>query len=294
MSAAVHAYTAPVRAVSARRLPIGPTTAGFTLVFAAQASFGIWMDARGFVWGGAFFRSASALFVLHSADPKLADVGFVWMPLPSLLNLPSVALYPLWSDVAASGVAGSLTSALCGGASAAVLLMTASRLGLSKGVGWLYALVVSTNPMLFLYGGTGMSEGVVAPFLTGAVCFLALFWHSGQRWWIAAAGVALALGFASSYQTIPSGAALFAALVGGILWPSEARPSAPLGRARAIQGLGIVLLVPSVFVGALWVGANAVIMKDPLYFARGDYGYSSYASGPYLAGAPDVTGDAVG
>src|SRR3954447_17510935 len=143
MSAAVHAYTAPVRAVSARRLPIGPTTAVFTLVFAAQASFGIWMDARGFVWGDAFFRSASALFVLHSADPKLADVGFVWMPLPSLLNLPWVALYPVWPSVVSSGVASSLTSAVCGGATAAVLLMTAARLGLPSGVGWAFALLVS-------------------------------------------------------------------------------------------------------------------------------------------------------
>jgi hypothetical protein len=293
MSAGAHA--APRRTVAVRRLPpISPVASIFMLVFAAQFSFGVWMAARGFLWGDAFFRSANALFVLHSADPKLANVGFVWMPLPTLLNLPWVAFYPLWPSIVSSGVAPALTSAVCGGATAAVLLITADRLGLPRGVGWAYALLISANPMVFLYGGTGMSEAVAAPFLIAAVCFVTLFWHSGQRWWIGAAGVALALGFGSSYEALPYGAALFAALVGGILWPSEARPSAPLGRARAVEGLGILFLVPAVFAGALWVGANAVIMKDPLFFVSGDYGYSSFASGPYLGGAPIVTGDAVG
>jgi 4-amino-4-deoxy-L-arabinose transferase-like glycosyltransferase len=246
------------------------------------------------VWGDAFFRSANALFTLYSADPKLANIGFVWMPLPTLLNLPWVALYPAWPSIVSSGVASSLTSAVCGGGTAAVLLSTATRLGLPNGVGWAYALLVSANPMIFLYAGTGMSEGVVAPFLVAAVCCVTLFWHSGQRWWVGAAGVALALGFAAAYETLPFGAVLFAALICGILWPSEARPSAPLGRARAVEGLGTLFLVPSVFTGALWVGLNAIIMKDPLFFARGDYGYSSFASGPYLGAAPQVVGNAVG
>jgi hypothetical protein len=292
MSAGTHA--APSRLVVVRPRPVSPVAAIFVLVFAAQLSFGVWMAARGFVWGDAFFRSANALFVLHSADPKLANLGFVWMPLPTLLNLPWVAFYPVWPNIVSSGVASALTSAVCGGASAALLLKTAVRLGLPRRVGWAYALLVSANPMIFLYGGTGMSEAVAAPFLIAAVCYVTLFWHTGERWWVAAAGVALALGFASSYEALPYGAALFGALVGGICWPSEARASAPLGRARAVEGLGALFLVPPVFTGALWVGANAIIMKDPLFFISGAYGYSSFASGPYLGAAPVVTGDALG
>ena len=51
-----------------------------------------------------------------------------------------------------------------------------------------------------------MPEGVAAPFLVGAVCCLTLFWHSGERVWIAAAGVALALAVASEYPAVPYGA----------------------------------------------------------------------------------------
>ena len=144
--------------------------------------------------------------------------------------------------------------------------------------------------MVFLYAGTGMGEGVGAPFLIGAVCFLTLFWHSGERWWIAGAGVALALAFASLYEAVPFGAALFAAMAAGILWSSERRPSEPQGRGRAIEGLGLVLLTPSIFVAILWIGANAVIMGDPLFFVNGAYGYSSYQADAFTSGGATAEG----
>jgi len=263
----------------------------FMLVGGAQFVFGAWMASRGFRFGDAFYRSTGALFALHSSDPKLADIGFVWMPLPALLSLPAAALYPLWPDAVASGAAAALASAVCGGATASILVFTAGRLGLSRGVGWAFALLVSVSPMLFLYSGTGMSEGVCAPFLIGAVAFLTLFWHTGQRGWVGASGIAMALAVLSKYEAVPYGAALFAALVGGILFSLEARPSAPLGRARAVEGLGLLLLVPSIFTGLAWMVANAAIMGDPLFFARGAYGYSSYQGDAFTAGNLSAKGD---
>jgi hypothetical protein len=277
------------RTVSTWRRSVSGPLAVFVLVFAAQLAFGVWMNARGFLWADAFFRSANALFVLNSGDPKLANIGFVWMPLPTLLNLPWAALFPFWPTVVSSGFASSATGAVCSGATAAVLLVTADRLNLPRRVGWAFALLVAANPMLFLYGSSGMSEAVAAPFLTGAVCFMTLFWYTGQRLWVAAAGIALALGFASVYQAVPLGAALFAALIGGVLWSSEARQSTPQGRGRAVEGLSLLLLVPALFVGILWIGFNAVIMSNPLFFVSGAYGYSSFASTGL-----DVAGDATG
>jgi hypothetical protein len=69
----------------------------------------------------------------------------------------------------------------------------------------------------------------------------------------------------------------------------------PLGRRRAIEGLGLLLLVPPVFVGLLWVALNAVIMHDPLSFMYGDYGYGSFqASAGHSGSVLYVTGDAAG
>ena len=104
------------------------------LVFATQFAFGVWMASRGFRWGDAFYRSTSALFVLHSADPKLADIGFVWMPLPTLLNLPWAALYPVWPDVIASGAASALSSAVCGARRRPSCWYAGRRLGLPRWV----------------------------------------------------------------------------------------------------------------------------------------------------------------
>jgi hypothetical protein len=176
-----------------------------------------------------------------------------------------------------------------------MLLMTARRLGLPNRLGWVFALLVALHPMLFLYGSNGMPEGVAAPFLIGAVCCLTLFWHSGERLWVAAGGAALALGVACEYPAVAYGAAVFGALAAGVLWSSEARAWAPQGRARAVEGLGLLLLVPPIFVGLLWIGANAVIMGDPLDFMYGSYGYGTFQRSADPAGAAVyVTGDVVG
>jgi hypothetical protein len=265
----------------------------FLVVFAAQFPFGMWLNARGFQSSDSLYRSVNALQVLHGSDPHLGAIGLVWMPLPTLLQLPWTAVFPLWPDVVSSGASASLTTSLAGGATAALLLATCTRLGLSARLGWAYAVLVSANPMLFLYSANGLSEGVAAPFLIGAVCCLTLFWHSGLRRYVVVAGVALALGFASLYEAVPFGAALFAALVGGVIWDSEARPSAPQGRWRALEGLGLVLLVPSFFVAALWLLANAVIMRDPLFFAFSPY--SNHAQTKDAEGFVfDLAGDALG
>ena len=241
------------------------------LVFGVQFAFGMWMNSRGFLWNDALSRSTSALTALYSTDPHLAAIGFVWMPLPTLLELLPTAFYPLWSQVVASGFASTVVTALAGGATAALLILASRAFGISDRFAWVYALLVSANPMLLLFAGNGMSEGVAAPFLVATVLFATLFWRTGQRRYVAVASLTLALAFACLYQAVQYGAAAFAALILGIFFGSENTSSAPQGRWRAVEGLGILFLVPSVYVAALWVGANAVIMGDPLYFANSAY-----------------------
>jgi hypothetical protein len=207
----------------------------------------------------------------------------MWMPLPTMLELGPAALYPVWNDVVSSGLTFSVISALAAAASSVLLLFTATRLGLPRWLGCVYALVIALNPMLFLYGANGMSEGICAPFLIGSVCFLTLFWYSGQRLYVGVSGVLLAFGFASIYEAVPFGIAVFLALIGGVLWTSEARGAMRQGRWRALEGLGLAFVLPSAFAGVLWITSCAVIVGDPLYFMHGPY--STFSQNEALAAA---------
>jgi hypothetical protein len=57
-------------------------------------------------------------------------------------------------------------------------------------------------------------------------------------------------------------------------------------------GLGVLFLVPSFYVAVLWVGANAIIMDDPLYFATSEYSNAGLTAG-VGAGATEVVGDKI-
>ena len=268
----------------------------FFLVFAAQLAFGSWMNARGFLWFDAVSRAASAMMAIHGTDPHLAAIGFVWMPLPTFIEMAWVTFYPLAPGIVASGFASTLTSALAASSAAVLLLLVARKLGLSDRLGWIFALVVSFNPMLFLYASNGMSEGIAAPFLTGAVAALTLFWASGKRGYVVASGLALALAFACLYEAAHYGALLFAALILGLICRAESEGSLPQGRFRAVQGLGLVFLLPSFYVAALWVGANWAILGDPLYFLNSQYSNAGHvnAAGNGAGAAFAVVGDMPG
>jgi hypothetical protein len=60
-------------------------------------------------------------------------------------------------------------------------------------------------------------------------------------------------------------------MVLGILFSSENEQEVFRSHRENLASLGILLLTPSLCVAALWVGANAVIVGDPLFFATSIY-----------------------
>src|SRR4051812_6055128 len=71
------------------------------LLFIGYASLylavGAWLVlVRHLIVGDAAARVGQAWYVIASRDPHLAAVGFVWNPLPSILEIPLVALRGLW------------------------------------------------------------------------------------------------------------------------------------------------------------------------------------------------------
>ena len=66
----------------------------------------------------AMARTRSAWQVFFSYEPKLAYIGFIWAPLPTILQLPLV-LIP-WLRY--KGLSGNVVTALCGAGSAMLLI----------------------------------------------------------------------------------------------------------------------------------------------------------------------------
>ena len=190
-----------------------------------------------------------------------------------------------------TGFAFTAVTALAAGGSAALLLWTASRLGLPRWVGWSFAAFVFLNPMLFLYGANGQSEGVAAPFLIGAVCFLTLYWK-GERLYVGVAESRSPADSSASTRRCPT------APRSSWRWPaassgaSSRRGGSARGDGVPVEGLGLALLLPSLFVGVLWLAVNAAVMKDPLAFTHGRMRVSSRTNGGRKWLAPGPYGQA--
>src|SRR6476660_7244053 len=60
----------------------------------------------------ALSRVGNASYVLFSRDPKLAAIGFVWTPLPSLIMLPVLPLKFIWPSLLRVGFTANIESAV--------------------------------------------------------------------------------------------------------------------------------------------------------------------------------------
>jgi hypothetical protein len=269
------------------------------LAFAGTALLNLAVTAaiisHGLAWNDASSRLQSALAMLWGSDPHLAAVGFTWMPLPTLLDAVPMAFYPLFPWLASTGLGAPLVTSVVSAGTAALLVFTADRLGLPLRYGWLVALLVALNPMLLVFAASGMSEGTAGPLLIAGVAFVTLYWHTGQRRYVALSGAALALAIASVYQaTVYAGVLLL-----GFALTAAVAPSEPVrrGRPHATIALSTLLALPSAFVIGSWLVANAVIQGRPFSFMNDPYSnaaqngwFASHAHWGVFANVGDLGG----
>lgn len=205
-------------------------------------------------------RTRSAWQVFLSNEPKLENVGFVWAPLPTLLQVPLVWIAALRYK----GISGNIVTALCGAGSVQVLLLFLRQTRLPVVPRWLLLLVYIFNPMILFYAANGMSEMVLILFVLLTAYFY-LRWNQTKRWkYLSACGMATSMAFLARYD------ASFMAVVitlfigiGGFV----------LKRRNLAYAESLLLLyaVPVAYITGLWVFLNWIIMGDPLYFMRSDY-----------------------
>ncbi len=207
----------------------------------------------------AIARTLNAWMVFFSTEPKLSNMGFVWLPLPTLLQLPLILIPPLRTY----GLAGNVLTALVGAGAATILYALMRHYGFPRWQRILWLGVWVLNPMVWLYSANAMSE-IIAIF-----CLL-LGWYHWDRWVstedtfnLVGMSLAMAMWFLTRYESLLFAGALLV-LIALHLW----RKGAPWGQ---VWSSALLYGVPVAGTVALWLVVNWAIMGHPLYFAMGSY-----------------------
>ena len=192
---------APAVAAKGRRRRRWSSTLLFAVLFAGYFTLGAVMILR---WN--FFdpdgpsRVANAGYALMSRDPHLSAIGFVWNPLPSLVEMPLLSLSHWWPALRTDGLASVVQSA----AFMAGAALFVRQIAVDRGTGpWVRRLAVTcfaVNPVILVYGAAGMSEAAELFCLLWATRYLMLWTRTRRVDQLAWAAIAIGVGYLARYE----------------------------------------------------------------------------------------------
>lgn len=233
----------------------------------------------------ALARMVSAYLVWYGQEVKLATIGFVWPPIPTLVLLP----FTLFVDLVYSWLAVAIVSALAMAASCIAVDRIARFCGLSRFWRFVTVLLFATNPLIVVFAVNGMSEAILISVTLGGCYWLLRFWDSDRNMHLL-----MASGFFSLLPLIRYEAVMLtvgaAALVLVQTWVKGRRHfeepefrNYVEGRLLGYSGLAIYPLF-------LWAVSSWFIMGNPLYFLFNDRSALSLAEYQLGGTAGLVTG----
>lgn len=216
----------------------------------------------------AMARTLRAWLVFFSSEPKLANMGFVWLPLPTLLQLPLILIPPLRYR----GIAANLMTAFVGAGATTLINAIARDLDVKSPGRQLFAVALALNPMIALYSANGMSEIMAVFFLLLSFYCYVRWRSSGQASCIINMGLICAAWFLTRYESLLFAAAYLAMILIAMLQERA--------RYAKLEATALMFGTPIAAAVVLWLGVNWAIMGDPFYFASGPY--SPGAEAPIL------------
>ncbi|TQF69227.1 glycosyltransferase family 39 protein [Rhodococcus spelaei] len=271
---------------------VRPVQVVFALALVVYLVLGFVLALRyHFLMGDALSRVQSAQGALFSRDPHLAEIGFIFTPLTSLVELPLVALSPWIPELTRYGLAGVIMSAMFMAAAVAQIWGIAADRGTPRWQQVAVTALFAVNPMILFYGATGMSE---APFI-----FL-MCWATRRliRWTstddvhdLISVGVALGLGYLTRYDAAVAiaAAAVFVAVVTRRR-ATHADPSSARSHSRRSALLDAVIVVaPGALSVSVWAATSWLLTGQ--LFAQFESGYGNaqilaQSGGPTESGLP--------
>ncbi|OAZ50952.1 glycosyltransferase family 39 protein [Paenibacillus polymyxa] len=247
----------------------------FVFILALELSAGIYFSyVLGYMHTDALSRVANAFYVLYSRDPHLGAIGFIWNPLPSLLEMVILLLYPIFPALASYGLAAVILSATFSALTALLLYRAGVRTGLSSRMSLLLALLYALNPFILLFGANGLSDSLYIYFIMMTVIEFALWLKDRMTASLIVSGLALAMAFWTRYEAVPLGVAMAVGVVLAILFLHRnlgRRELALREKLHKVEATWLLLLLPVVFSGLLWIFFNYLIMGNAFYFLNSEY-----------------------
>lgn len=230
----------------------------------------------------AMARTANAYYVLYLLPSKLASIGFVWNPLPSLLQIPILLFTELWRPLATHGFAGSIITSIFAGVNASLLFryfrISGSRVWLCLLIAFLYAF----NPFIFFYGFNGMSETLFFTVPIAGIYNFAMWTEDRSTNRLLVTGLMLAIGWLVRYEVLPLILAFALSLLVAIyLMKDKVSPfknKSPKMKREYTVATFLVLFLPVAYAIAIWMIVCWVIMGDPFYFSSSEYSNESFTA----------------
>ena len=227
------------------------------VALAVYVAAAVWMrESLHYAIGDALARSADARYVVNSRDPHLGAVGFVWLPLPVIAQLPFSLILAKWGH---ADLAGPLTTACCGAAAVYTLGRTAVDMGLRRLSGAVIVCLLAFNPVFVYYAGNGMSEMPSFVFYLVAARGL-LRWHrDGSVASLAMIAGGLAGAMLCRYETL---------LLVPIFACAAAVQTAAGRWAWRWGAVALTVALPAVFMFGCWLAASQVIVRDAFFWQK--------------------------
>ena len=195
-------------------------------------------------------------YILYSRDPHLAAVGFVWPPLQSIADMVVLLGNHLWPALSHNDMAGSIVSGLAMAGAAYQILAALREWGVSRIPRLVLTASFALNPMMLLYGGNGMSEGLYVFTLVASTRYFLRWIHKGDLRSLAYAGVALAFSYLARFEAL--GGLTVAAVVVGVVSFSRAGGLRPT-RIKTAAADVVIFAAPPFIAFAGWALTSYVI-----------------------------------
>jgi len=233
------------------------------IALAAYVATAIWMlYGLPYEIGDALARTADARYMLFSRDPHLAAVGFVWLPLPVLAQLPFMLVAsPLHQAVAAGPI-----STAVGGALAVLVVAGITRvLQLGRGLGVALTAAYAFNPVIIFTSANGMSETWFYLFAAIALLGYVQWIRYGRTLDLVVISAGLAGAMFVRYETIAF-IPLLALGAGVRAWRGPFRAPIDMQNIRRVASCSFVVALPGIWMLSLWLFAELLIMKSPFFW----------------------------